>query len=187
LTRVVACAILTIAHRQIAIKKRGKPMKETVQHPVYGQIVYEEGFWLGKKTLTVNGVCAQAVSKNKFMVDGKEAILTGNFLSGVSMSIEGENIQLTPKAKWYETALAVIPIVFLLTWGNSPDLCAIFPVVGGALGGLLGAVGGILSMVFMKRQKNPLVKLLVGIGAAAATIFAAYLLAMVLIMGISSI
>ena len=41
-------------------------MKMTVNHPTYGEIVYAEGFWLGKKTLTVNGVEAAAVSKREF-------------------------------------------------------------------------------------------------------------------------
>ena len=162
-------------------------MKESIQHPVYGQIVYEESFWTGKKSITVNGVSAPVVSKNKFMIDGKEATLKGNFAGGVSMSIEGETIQLTPKSKWYESALAVIPLVFLLTWGNSVELCAIFPVVGGALGGLLGAIGGIMSRNYMRRQKNPLLKVLIGLVAAAATIFVAYLLALVLIAGVSSL
>lgn len=162
-------------------------MKESIQHPVYGQIVYEESFWTGKKSITVNGVSAPVVSKNKFMIDGKEATLKGNFTGGVSMSIEGETIQLTPKSKWYESALAVIPLVFLLTWGNSVELCAIFPVVGGALGGLLGALGGIMSHNYMRRQKNPLLKVLIGLVAAAATIFVAYLLALVLIAGVSSL
>ena len=156
-------------------------MKEIIRHPVYGEIVYEESFWLGKKSITVNGIPAQSVSKNVFVIDGKNATVKGNYLTGVTLNIESETIALTPKAKWYETVLAVIPIVFMLTWGNSVELCAIFPVVGGAIGGFLGAVGGCASMILMKKQKNPLLKVLIGAGIAATTIFAAFLVALVMI------
>ena len=40
-------------------------MKEIVNHPIYGEIIYNENIWTGKRTLTVNGVNAQAVSKIK--------------------------------------------------------------------------------------------------------------------------
>ena len=162
-------------------------MKESIQHPVYGQIVYEESFWTGKKSITVNGVNAPVVTKNKFMIDGKNATVKGNYLTGVTLNIESETIALTPKAKWYETVLAVIPIVFMLTWGNSVELCAIFPVVGGAIGGGLGAVGGCASMILMKKQKNPLLKVLIGAGIAAATIFVAFLLALVMIASLTAV
>ena len=105
----------------------------------------------------------------------------------MTLNIESETIALTPKAKWYETVLAVIPIVFLLTWGNSVELCAIFPVIGGAIGGALGAVGGCTSMILMKKQKNPLLKVLIGAGIAAATIFVAFLLALVMIAGLTAV
>ena len=162
-------------------------MKEIIRHPVYSEIVYEESFWLGKKSITVNGIPAQSVSKNVFVIDGKNTTVKGNYLTGVTLNIESETIALTPKAKWYETVLAVIPIVFLLTWGNSVELCAIFPVVGGAIGGALGAVGGCASMILMKKQKNPLLKVLIGVGVAVATIFVAFLLALVMIAGLVAV
>ena len=57
-------------------------MKEIVQHPIYGEIVYNESFWTGKKTLTINGVCAQPVSKKKFTVEGKKVVIIGSSLMG---------------------------------------------------------------------------------------------------------
>lgn len=156
-------------------------MKEFVQHPIYGEIVYNESFWTGKKTLTVNGVLAQPISKKEYMVNGKKALLKGNYFTGINLYIEGEPVQLSPKSKWYEIFFAIVPLVFLLTWGNSASLCAIFPVVGGAIGGALGGIGAVISLFFMKKQKTPLAKVLMGIVVAAATIFAAFLLAIAII------
>ena len=152
-------------------------MQVTVSHPTYGIITYDEGFWTGKKTLTVNGVDAQSISKKEYMINGKKALLKGNYFTGINLYIEGEPVRLSPKPKWYEIFFAIFPLVFLLTWGNSASLCAIFPVVGGAIGGALGGIGAVMSLFFMKKQKTLLAKVLMGIGVAAATVFVAFILA----------
>ena len=156
-------------------------MKEIVQHSIYGEIVYNESFWTGKKALTINGVDAKPISKKEYMVNEKRAILKGSFLTGSTLLIEGETIQLSPKAKWHEIILAIIPFLFLLTWGNSASLCSIFPVVGGAIGGALGGVGAVISLFLMKTQKNPIVKTVVGIIVAVATILIAFVLALAIL------
>ena len=157
-------------------------MKETLQHPVYGEIVYNESAWSGKKTLTVNGVPAQKVSKKVFLIDGKQAVIKGNELTGVSLLMEGETIEVSPKAKWYEFVLAILPFVFLLVWGNNVALCSIFPVVGGAIGGALGGLGLVLSLLFMKKSKSLVSKLAIGIATFIITIVVAYILAIALIL-----
>ena len=156
-------------------------MKEIVRHPIYGEIIYNETIWRGKQALTVNGVDAQPVSKNEYMVNGKKVLLKENFLTGSKLLIDGEVIQLSAPAKWYEMILAFIPLLFLVTWGNSASLCAIFPVVGGAIGGALAGLGGVMSLFFMKSKKMPLVKILIGIIVAAATILIAYILALAIL------
>ena len=152
-------------------------MKEIVQHPLYGEIIYNENAWTGKKVLTVNGVEVSAVSKNEYTINDKKAILKGSFLTGSTLQIDDETIQLSPKVKWYEVVFAMIPFLFLMIWGNSVSLCAIFPVVGGAIGGALGGLGAVLSLLFMKSKKARLAKILIGIIATAATILIAFLLA----------
>ena len=156
-------------------------MKECIHHPIYGKIVYKEGFWAGKKALSINGIDAQPISKNEYMVNGKKLLLKGNFFKGISLYIEGEHIQLLPKPKWYEIVFAFLPFLFLLTWGNSTYLCSIFPVVGGAIGGALGGIGAVISLFFMKTQKAPLAKVLIGIVVAAITIFIAFILALAIL------
>ena len=152
-------------------------MKEIVQHPLYGEIIYNENAWTGKKVLTVNGVEVSAVSKNEYTINDKKAILKGSFLTGSTLQIDDETIQLSPKVKWYEVVFAMIPFLFLMIWGNSVSLCAIFPVVGGAIGGALGGLASVLSLLFMKSKKALLAKILIGVIATAATILIAFLVA----------
>ena len=160
-------------------------MREVVQHSLYGEIVYEENVWTGKKTLTINGVPAKQISKKEFAVDDKKALLNGNIYMGVTVKIEGEDIQLLAKPTWYEILFAVIPFAFLMIWGNSPTLCAIFPVIGGAIGGALGGIGGVISLLLMKKQKSPLAKALIGVAAIAVTVFVAFIVASALVSMVS--
>ena len=160
-------------------------MKEVIQHPVYGEIIYNESFWTGKKELMVNGVRAQRISKKEYVINEKKLILKGNYITGVSLSVEGENIQLLPKSKWYEVVLAFLPFLFLITWGNDATLCAIFPVIGGGLGGALGGIAIIVSLYFMKKQRSLLIKFLIGIAVLIATIFIAFILAYKIILLLS--
>jgi hypothetical protein len=158
-------------------------MKETIQHSVYGEITYSESFWLGKKALTVNGAVAQPIGKSKkeFMVNGEKAILKGSAFTGVTMLIGNETVELIRKPKVYEIILAILPIVFLLTWGNSVALCSIFPVVGGAIGGAIGAIFACESMMLMRKAKTPLTKILIGFGMFAATLLVGFIVAILLI------
>ena len=156
--------------------QKEKTMRQFVKHPIFGDIIYDENAFTGKKSLSVGGIDAEIIpnSKEEYVVGERRVTLKGSFLTGVSLFIDDETIEIAPKLKWYEIALAVIPLAFLVTWGNSAELCAIFPVVGGAIGGALGGVGGVLSLLLMKKSASPLVKVLIGLGIAAATILAAF-------------
>jgi hypothetical protein len=110
-----------------------------------------------------------------------------------------EAITLVEASKWYELFLSVLSIVFVVIWGNSTTLCKIFPILGGAigyrlgggytytlvLGGAAGAICGVavvLSLIFMKKAKKPMNKILIGLGFDVAAILINALLAFVLIM-----
>lgn len=85
-------------------------MKVTVNHPVHGEIVFEENFWTGKKKLSVNGKKLQKVGKKTFAGEGdKTFFLEGNFLTGNRLQAGNEEIVLTPALKWYEVVLSVLP------------------------------------------------------------------------------
>lgn len=120
-------------------------MQQVVMHDTIGKIEYNENFWTGKKTLSVNDVPLQKISKKDFMLpSGEQFSVCGNYLTGSYLQTATEKIRLTPSVTWYEIALSVLPFLLILIWGNVPALCAIVPVVGGAIG---GAISGVLSFV----------------------------------------
>ena len=50
--------------QQIAAKRREKHMTQTIMHPVYGAISYDESIWTGKRTLAINGKLLKKGKKN---------------------------------------------------------------------------------------------------------------------------
>ncbi|MBR2341666.1 MAG: hypothetical protein IKB66_02365 [Clostridia bacterium] len=160
-------------------------MIETMQHPIYGEIAYNESFWTGKKSLTFNGVEAQKIDKKTFKIGEKLVDVKGNFTLGVKLLIDGETIEVSPAPKWYETVLAILPIVFALTWGNSVALCQIFPIMGGAIGGALGALFSMLSLSFMKKEKRVAVKVIIGLAMFAVSVLAGNRIAVAFILALS--
>ena len=156
-------------------------MTVLTQHQSYGEIIYKESFWTGKKSLTINGVDAQPVSKKEFVLEEKRIIIKGNYLTGIVLHLDGDTVRISEQTKWYEFILSIIPFIFLLTWGNNATLCSIFPVVGGALGGAIGGIGLITSLFLMKKTKAPIVKVLIGLGVAVATVLIAFLIAIILL------
>ena len=173
-------------------------MKNVVNHPTYGQIAYEESAWTGKKTLTVNGTVATKIAKNTYSLNGTEIRLKGGFFTKVTMFINNEAITLVESSKWYEWFLSMVSLIFVVIWGNSTTLCKIFPIPGSAigyrLGGgytytlVLGCVAGaicgvaiVLSLIFMKKAKKPMNKILIGLGFDVAAILINALLAFLLI------
>lgn len=132
-------------------------MKKIMQHPVYGEIVYEESLWTGRKTLSVNGTALQKVSKDTYSLPlGDESfrgILKGNVLTGACLRIGNEDIWIVPKAGRLDLILSALPFFVIMLWGNNPRLCSIFPVVGGAIGGALGGAGAIINLLLIREKR----------------------------------
>ena len=156
-------------------------MRSIVNHPKYGEIIYNENIWTGKKTLIVNGREATNLSRNSFIFNDTHARLKGSYIFGLKMVIGYDVIELVKQPEWYELLLALAPIMFLIVWGNVPALCAIFPVVGGAIGGAIGGVFTILSLALMRKTNSALYKVLIGLASFVAVLFIAYLIALALL------
>ncbi|MBO5102722.1 MAG: hypothetical protein J6C13_01360 [Clostridia bacterium] len=160
-------------------------MKVVKQHNVYGKIVYNESDWTGKKTITINGKELTKTSKTGFIYDnnGTQIPVTveGNFWLGSSIKINNEKIELIEKSKWYEIACALSIFILILIWGNVPALCAIVPVVGGAIGGLVSAVFAMFCLIFMKRVKSIWLKLLIWLGFMGVNFAVCYGIAMLML------
>ncbi|MBQ8746426.1 MAG: hypothetical protein IJZ08_00990 [Clostridia bacterium] len=157
-------------------------MKEIVYHSIYGEIVYTENIWTGKKHLTANGADVPAVSKKEFLLGGEKAIVKGSMFLGISLCLPNETIQISPKTKWYEIVLSGLPLAFLMAWGNSPALCAVFPVVGGAIGGALGGLLSSWSLLLIKKIESIALKILTGIGMTVLTMLCGFVIALLLLL-----
>ena len=86
-------------------------------------LVYTEGFWSGKKTITYNGVELKKIEKNKFEYadgDKKEVFeIKGNSFLGVKINMFGQDVEVLRQLVWYEILLSVL--VFLpgvIFWRN---------------------------------------------------------------------
>lgn len=160
-------------------------MKQTVNHAALGEIVYEESFWTGKKTLSMNGECLEKLSKTSFKAqNGQPVYLKGNYLTGVKAFVNGEYIQLTPSIKWYEAVLSVLPLLLVLIWGNSVALCKVVPIVGGAIGGLIGGIFACANLVVIKGFSKLWLKILVSVGMLGGTFGVCYGIALAILSAV---
>lgn len=145
-------------------------MKSTIQHEAYGEIVYNESFWLGRRSISINGVKLDKISRTKFKLqDGDLALLSGNFLTGANLNIKGQIIKLTPTVKWYEILLCILPFLLTLTWGNITALCKIVPLVGGAIGGAIGGLLSVLGLYGIRSVKPIWLKIIIALVSLGAT------------------
>lgn len=160
-------------------------MRATMQHENYGTIVYEESFWTGRKSLYLKGVSFQKVEKKRFEGRiGEEIVsaeLVGSVMTGVKLTIQGETIQISPKPAWYVLFFSILIFAFNISWGNSSALCAIFPIVGGAIGGLVSGLFAVFNVLWANKVKNAALKILIGLGCFAGMIVVCFLLAVVIV------
>jgi hypothetical protein len=148
-------------------------MNYVVNHDVYGEIRLEEGFWTSKKLVSINGVALKQIGKMRSgqatyeyeTVEGtKQVTAKGAFTSGITLTIDGETIQMVKGAAWYEIAACALMWIVMLVWGIVPNLYAIWPVLGGALGGALHAILALTAMLGMKSTKNIALKFAIWLG-----------------------
>ncbi len=145
-------------------------MKTVIQHQTYGEIVYDESAWTGKKAISIGGTPLEKLSKKEFkMQNGTTVTANGGFLQGASLDINGEKIEVIPRIKWYEIVLCVLPFLFVVIWGNVTALCRIIPIVGGAIGGGISGLFSVLGLWGMKSVRPTWLKILIGLGSFAVT------------------
>ena len=160
-------------------------MNTTVQHPVLGQISYDENMWSGKVSITINHVPLQKIKKRQFQYNTPEGsfpvTVKGNWANGLTLNVKGEEITLIKKPEWYVLAFSIFMFALVLIWGNIPSLFAILPMVSGAIGGAVSAMYGLLNITICRKTQNPMMKLLICLGFLAATILTCFFLAVVLI------
>ncbi len=156
-------------------------MQKEINIDGLGLVSYKESFWTGSKSLFINGVPATKTDKTHFSLNGQIITIFGNVFSGVNLLYNGKTYSITDKTLWYEYILALIPFIFDLIWGNSVELCKIFPVVGGATGGAICGILIVVNISLMKLTKKPLFKILIGLGVTLLTILLLYLTALLML------
>lgn len=147
-------------------------MRKSVVHPVYGEIVYEENVWSGKKNITINATPLRQIKKNTYRLPWGATevpvVVKGSFLTGVDLQVQQERITVIQKTTWYDWLLSMLPFALMIVWGNNVQLCSIIPVVGGAIGGALGGIGIIITRL-LSSEKSILHKVLIALLVTAAT------------------
>ena len=156
-------------------------MQAVVNNPTYGEIVYNESFWTGKRSLKINGVEAIHLDGKNYVINDTTARLKGNYISGVKLAIGVDEIEIVPSPKWYEILCAVFLLAFVTVWGNSVALCSIVPLAGGAIGGAIAGVCAVLSIFLMKMTKNVGFKLLIWLGMFALAVLSCFFVALAII------
>ena len=163
-------------------------MKASILTEKYGEIVYEENYWTGKKTVTVGGVQLKKVNKKTFAgeIHGEQviALIEGSFLSGAIIDVNGDKFRLTDSAKWYDYVLTFAWAAIYIVWSVSDTLNMIFPVVGGALGGAVAGLGAATTLFIIKPMKNIAAKIAVSLGMFVAVMLVNFALALIYISAV---
>ena len=161
-------------------------MKINVINDKYGKIIYDESIWTGKKIITINGKQLTKLSKSNFSydIDGEEIVinLKGNLMTGSSIFIKSDCIQLVPKTMWWEYVLVFLPFIFIIVWSSIPATAEIFPLIGGFMGGAIAGVIAVVSMFLMKIVKKRIFKFLIGLGLGLTSIMICYMFAIIILM-----
>lgn len=118
------------------------------------EYIYDESFWTGKKTLTINGVKLTKRNRKTFedTISGELYEIRGNYLSGLKIVKDGYEIVLC-KNTWYEWILACLPFLSILIgiFGGA---------LGGALSGLFSAIGAFINITLLRTNLNIIVKII---------------------------
>lgn len=157
-------------------------MKTIINHEQFGEIIYEESAWTGKKSIYINGQKLEKVGRNIYQIPGGETVtLKGSFFVGTKAVIGAETVTLTQSYKWYEYVLSVIPFLLVIIWGNSVALCSIVPIVGGAIGGGISALFVVLNLLMIKKVNNIAFKVLIPLVVTGVCFLACYLIALAIL------
>lgn len=166
-------------------------MTERIHHDVYGDISYDESVWTGKKTITINGIVLVKQKKDVYLFDDGQTQtyvqVKGSLLTGVKVVFGSDAVQVLRAPTWYETVCSVLIFMLVLVWGNTPALCAIVPIVGGAIGAAISGAMAVVNLMIMRNTKSVGAKLGIFVGFLVGTFVMCYAIAMVLLLALAAI
>lgn len=137
-------------------------------------LIYDENIWTGKRTIKYDGTILTKINRNLYEYKNGETSeqfkIKGNLFSGTTITMFGNEIELERRLTWYEIVLSII--VFIP--------CIMFGLVGGVIGGFLGAINLLLIRQFDKIYFKIIVSILfLAIGMLLSYIFAVLVFKMV--------
>jgi hypothetical protein len=161
-------------------------MKASILTEKYGEIVYEENIWTGKKKITVNGILLTKLNKKTYegIVGGERLtmVINGGYITGVVIEINGGlKYRVTEPAKWYDYVLAFIWLPVYLVLSITPAFYTTFPIVGGALGGAIAGIGAALALYTIKPMKNIALKIVISLAYFVGVMLINFALAVVML------
>lgn len=164
-------------------------MKLQLSHDTYGELVYDENFWTGKRRITVGGKELTKSKRNTYVYKDLNTsitvVLKGSLLFGLTAKINDEAEQvLALPPKWYEFVIVACIFSIGIILGNFPVHLA-FPVVGGAVGGGISGVMAVLALLLMKPVKKVNLKILIGIGVLALNFFVCHVVALLFLAALA--
>lgn len=130
-------------------------------------VEYEEGFWTGKRTVRIDGKELVKIGKKVFVYDEKRYELKGNYLTGVTLLSPDENIELIRKLNVLEWILVALPLFLVL--------------IGGAIGGAMGALAACCNAAVVRGVKNIVLKIVACLAIATLAYIIWFVIAMMLI------
>lgn len=161
-------------------------MYKIIEHPTYGEISYKESYWTGKRDISIGGVKLLKERRNVFLYNCGDAVLKvtvdGNVYTGIKLLIEEETVQILRRATWYEILCSISIFAFIVAWGNSPLLCSVFPVVGGAIGGAISAGMAATNVIAMRSTDSVLRKIAIWLCMLVGTILLCFLIAAAILL-----
>ena len=158
-------------------------MKIIINHEKYGPIVYKENFFTGKITLTIDEELLVQVDDTHFRYTktktSEEVSLKGNLLTGITLQIRRDTIQLIEKPTWYVLTISAISLLFILIIGSFDLTEPVFPVMGHLGGALVGSACMLANIYVTSREKDKTDKVLYSLCFFVGAIIACHLLAVI--------
>ena len=142
-------------------------MKSISQTTDGRKVEYEESFWTGKKSIKIDGNQLIKLGKKVFVLDEKRYELKGNYLTGVTLLSPDENIELIRKLNVLEWILVALPLFLVL--------------IGGAIGGAMGALAACSNAAVVRGVKNIVLKIVACLAIAGIAYIVWFAIAMMLI------
>ena len=164
-------------------------MEKTIILENGSNLTYVESFWKQSKKIFINGKEIRKISKTEFVYgEDNENLITikGNQYKGISVNANGKDYEICPKMPWYVYLLFVAPVAFIMIFGNFPALVKIFPVVGGLVGGLISCAISSVGLCMYYKISNKKLALLVQFCIALLSIFACYIVGLLIISALQS-